>query len=220
MVDILDEVLSDEKHEKRLHLFRKILPVIITCSLIIACLIAGYGWYKNRNTKHNQNIGDLLINLVLENSKDVKLSTESLEELTVKSENRQAELAQIQLVNTFLASKNSAAAKTKLVEIINNANYLDLTRSYARIMWLSIALTEDNLSDEDQNKTKIFLDHFDNENLVFFGTATIMKSLYYKKIGQMDLARQYAEQLVKSSSIPLVIKEQASALLANLRDDI
>ncbi len=218
MVDILDEVLSDEKHEKRLYFFRKILPYIITFSLITALIIAGYGWYKNRNTKHNQNIGDLLVNLVLENSKDVKLSIESLEELTVKSENRQAELAQIQLVNNFLARKNLAAAKVNLIEIINNANYLDLTRSYARIVWLSIALTEGDLSDEDKNKTKIFLDHFDNENLVFFGTATIMKSLYYKKIGQIELARQYAEQLLKSSSIPLVIKEQASALLANLRD--
>lgn len=218
MVDILDEVLSDEKHEKRLYLFRKILPFIITFSLITAFIIAGYGWYTNRNTKHNQNIGDLLVNLVLENSKDVHLSTKSLEELSIKSENRQAELAQIQLVNNYLASKNLSVAKTKLIEIINNNNYLELTRSYARIMWLSITLTEGDLSDEDKSRTKIFLDHFDNENLVFFGTATIMKSLYYKKIGQIELARQYAEQLVKSSSTPLVIKEQASALLANLRD--
>ncbi len=218
MVDILDEVLSDEKHEKRLYLFRKILPFIITFSLIIAFIIAGYGWYKNRNSKHNQNIGDLLVNLVLENSKDVSLSTKSLEELSIKSENRQAELAQIQLVNNYLASKNPGVAKTKLIEIINNNSYLELTRSYARIMWLSLVLAEVDLSDEDKNRTKIFLDHFDNENLVFFGTATIMKSLYYKKIGQIELARHYAEQLVKSPSTPLVIKEQASALLANLRD--
>lgn len=218
MVDILDEVLSDEKHEKRLHLFRKILPFVITFSLIIAFIIAGYGWYKSRTTKHNQNIGDLLVNLVLENSQDINLSIKSLEELTIKSENRQAELAQIQLVSNYLASKNLSEAKTKLIEIINNNNYLELTRSYARIIWLSIALTEGDLSDEDKNRTKIFFDHFDNENLVFFGTATIMKSLYYKKIGQMELARQYAEQLVKSPSTPLVIKEQASALLANLRD--
>lgn len=218
MVDILDEVLSDEKHEKRLYLFRKILPFIITFSLIIAFIIAGYGWYKNRNTKHNQNIGDLLVSLVLENSKDFSLSTKSLEELSIKSENRQAELAQIQLVNNYLASKNPGVAKTKLIEIINNNSYLELTRSYARIMWLSLVLAEVDLSDEDKNRTKIFFDHFDNENLVFFGTATIMKSLYYKKIGQIELARQYAEQLVKSPSTPLVIKEQASALLANLRD--
>ena len=47
MADILDEVLNDEKDEKRLLLFRKLFPLIIILTIIIAIFMAGFSWYKN-----------------------------------------------------------------------------------------------------------------------------------------------------------------------------
>ena len=40
MADILDEVLNDEKDEKRLALFRKALPTIIVTTIFIALSMA------------------------------------------------------------------------------------------------------------------------------------------------------------------------------------
>ena len=48
MADILDEVLNDEKDEKRLLLFRRALPAIIITTIFIAIAMTGYSWYKNR----------------------------------------------------------------------------------------------------------------------------------------------------------------------------
>ena len=54
MSDILEEILNDEKEAKRLKLFRKLFPAIITLTIIVALGIAGYSWFLQAKTTHNR----------------------------------------------------------------------------------------------------------------------------------------------------------------------
>ena len=50
MTDILDEILNDEKDAKRLQIFRKILPIVITLTIITAIFMAIYSWFSQAKT--------------------------------------------------------------------------------------------------------------------------------------------------------------------------
>jgi len=217
VADILDEVLNDEKDEKRLILFRKALPAIIITTIFIAIAMTGYSWYKNRIVEHNKQIGDMFIDLASGQVGDASLTNNSLEQLIEKGESRQAELAQIQLIHRMIDSKDPSSAMIRLESVIANNNYFEITTSYARILWLGIVLDQKELTEVVQMKARNYLDYFSKEDQLFFANATLLKSLFYKKNGQDDLAAEYASSLLKMGNASIILKEQALALLSSLK---
>ena len=217
MADILDEVLNDEKDEKRLILFRKALPAIIITTIFIAIAMTGYGWYKNRIVEHNKQIGDMFIDLASGEVGDASLTNNSLEQLIEKGESRQAELAQIQLIHRMIDNKDPSSAMIRLESVIANNNYFEIMTSYARILWLGIVLDQKELTEVVQMKARNYLDYFSKEDQLFFASATLLKSLFYKKNGQDDLAAEYASSLLKMGNASIILKEQALALLSSLK---
>ena len=216
MADILDEVLNDEKDEKRLALFRKALPTIIVTTIFIALSMAGYGWYKNRIVEHHKEIGDMFIYLASGQVTDVSLRNNSLEQLIEQGGTRQSELAEIQLIH-FMLNNDPASSMARLESIIDNNSYFEITTSYARLLWLSIILDQQELTEVMQVKARNYLNHFSKEDQLFFPSATLLKSFFYKKNGQDDLATEYASSLLKMESASIILKEQAVAILASLK---
>jgi len=216
VADILDEVLNDEKDEKRLALFRKALPTIIVTTIFIALSMAGYGWYKNRIVEHHKEIGDMFIDLASGQIADVALRNNSLEQLIEQGSTRQSELAEIQLVY-FMLNNDPASSLARLESIIDNNSYCEITTSYARLLWLGIILDQKELTEVMQIKARNYLDHFSKEDQLFFASATLLKSFFYKKNGQDDLAIKYANSLLKTESASIILKEQAVAILASLK---
>ena len=217
MADILDEVLNDEKDEKRLLLFRRALPAIIITTIFIAIAMTGYSWYKNRIVEHNKQIGDMFIDLASGEVGDALFTNNSLEQLIEKGESRQAELAQIQLIHRMIDNNDSSSAMARLEGVIANNNYFEITTSYARLLWLGIVLDQKELTEVTQIKARNYLDYFSKEDQLFFANATLLKSLFYKKNGQDDLAAEYASSLLKTENASIILKEQALALLSSLK---
>ena len=217
MADILDEVLNDEKDEKRLLLFRRALPAIIITTIFIAIAMTGYSWYKNRIVEHNKQIGDMFIDLASGEVGDASFTNNSLEQLIEKGESRQAELAQIQLIHRMIDNNDSSSALARLEGVIANNNYFEITTSYARLLWLGIVLDQKELTEVIQIKARNYSDYFSKEDQLFFANATLLKSLFYKKNGQDDLAAEYASSLLKTENASIILKEQALALLSSLK---
>ena len=217
MADILDEVLNDEKDEKRLLLFRRALPAIIITTIFIAIAMTGYSWYKNRIVEHNKQIGDMFIDLDSGEFGDASFKNNSLEQLIEKGESRQAELARIQLIHRMIDNNDSSSALARLEGVIANNNYFEITTSYARLLWLGIVLDQKELTEVTQIKARNYLDYFSKEDQLFFANATLVKSLFYKKNGQDDLAAEYASSLLKTENASIILKEQALALLSSLK---
>ena len=216
MADILDEVLNDEKDEKRLILFRKALPIIIALTIIIAISIASYTWYSNKNTEHNRKIGDMFVELVSREYSDDAATISALKDLSNTSDNKQAELAELKIASKLIAINDSDAAMNTLETIIKNKEYYDITTSFARLLWLGLVLDEDKISDVQQMQSRNYLQYFSNEDQPFFATATLIKSLFYKKNNQNNLAAEHANKLLKLDNASLILKEQARAILASI----
>ena len=216
MADILDEALSDEKDEKKIMLFRKIFPIIITLTVIIAIAMGGFSWYQNRLESHNQKVGDMLVDLISGEYGEKKLINESLDNLIQDGDNRQVEMAEIQRVVNVIESGDSPAAFEQLESIIANTNYNDITRSFARLLWLNLILDEKSISNELKMKARNHMQYFKEPSQVFFINATLLKAVFYKKNNQNDLAAEYANTILDLESASLIAKEQARAILSGL----
>lgn len=226
MNDILDEVLNDEKDEKRLILFQRALPQIITATIFIAIVITAYGWYNNKIIRRNKELGDIFIELVSSETGSEKNSetgneaviNSSLQQISTTKESRQSELAGLQIIHNAIGKNDFIEAIKLLDEVIANKNYLEVTTSYARLLWLSLILDRDKLSDTEQKTAKKYLEHFAKDDQLFFANASILKSLFYKKIGQIEEATRCAESVLKLEKSTILIKEQAIAILASLKN--
>lgn len=216
MADILDEVLSDEKDEKKIMFFRKILPIIIVSTVIIAIAMASYNFYQSRVDGHNQKVGDLFVDLISGEHGEKKLIDESLVQLVQDGDNRQVELAEIQRIASFIDDGDVAAAMSGLEAIISTKDYYDITTSFARLLWLNLVLDEKNISDELQMKARNYMQYFKESDQVFFVNATLLKALFYKKNNQNDLAAEYANIILNLENASLIAKEQAKAVLSSL----
>ncbi len=216
MADILDEVLSDQKDEKRLLLFRKLFPTIIVTTIVIAIAMAGYNWYQNKVDAHNREIGDMLVSLTGGEYGDANATIEGLKKLIDNGENRQSELAEIKIVDKLIRENKIQDALARLESIISHENYYEITTSYARLIWISLVLDQKDLTETMQMKARNYMQYFKDERQPFFASATLMKSFFYKKNKQDDLAAEHANNLITSNRVPIAIKEQAKALLASL----
>jgi len=216
MTDILDEILNDDKDAKRLQIFRKTLPIIIIFTIITAIIIAGYTWFSQAKTQHNQEIGDSFVQLVSGEYTDEKLVTSLLEEITINSETKLSELASIKLVSTQVQLNDIPKAMQALETIIDNKEYSEITTSYARISYISLILDISDLSTDQENKSREYLQYFNKDSQVFYATATLLKSLFYLKINQFDFAKEHALEVLKLPKASGVIKEQAKAVLAHI----
>jgi hypothetical protein len=212
--DILDEVLNDQKDEKRLQAFRKLLPMIITATLVIVVIIAGYNWYASRVTQHNQEIGDLLIKLISKQYASDELTTEALANIINTSDNHQAELASIKLFSNKLAKGDKDGAIGMLENIISNKKYHEITNSFAAILWLNIVLDQDQFSAEDETKIRQHFQYFKNNSQPFYATSLLLKALFYQKIKQPELAKENAEAILSLPNATEINKEQAKAILS------
>ncbi len=215
MADILDEVLSDEKDEKRLLLFRKLFPSIIVLAVIIAIFIAGFSWYKNSEKIYNRKTGDMFVDFIFGGYEDEPLIGKSVEKVIETVNNRQAELAKLKIAEIFINNNDPQGALEKLEAIIKNKDYHEITTSFARLLWISLILDKDKILDATQVQARNYLQYFTSEEQPFFASVTLMKALFYKKNGQNDLAFEHANTLLKLKNASYFVKEQAKALLAS-----
>lgn len=216
MADILEEALIDAKDEKKIILFRKIFPIIIALTVIIAICIASFSWYQNRVQSHNQMVGDVLVDLISGEHGEKELINESLEKLIQDGNNRQIEMAEIQRVVSFIESGDKPAAFKRLESIIANPDYYEITTSFARLLWLNLVLDEKSLSDELKMKARNHMQYFERPEQVFFVSATLLKAIFYKKDNQDDIAAEYAKTILNLENASLIAKEQARAILSSL----
>jgi hypothetical protein len=215
MNDILEEVLRDQSDEKKVLFFRKILPIVIFLTIAIVIGMVINNWYRDDVMKKNMQRGDILIKAV--NNTDKKLVDETLNNLIKSSDDSNiSELASLKKVGIKITEGNFEQAKVLLEEIINNKNYESLTSSFARVSWLSLVIEQATLSAKEKAQFEEYLKYYHNENQEFFGTASLLKAMWYMRAGQNDLAKEVLRNITSIENLPLSIKEQAKALLSKL----
>lgn len=217
MTDILQEVLSDKNEEKKLYYFKKILPITIILTLIVILFMLINNWRDRKEIENNQKTGDILVKSIALINDNKDLAIKSLDNLMVTSNNKVNGLAAIKQVSIKIHQGDFIEATTLLKRVIDNNNYDELTSAYAHLVWLSLMIDEPNLSDININEIEKYLNYFDDENKPFFGTASIIKAIWYIRNNSKDLAENTLKKVISLESTTQTVKEQAKALLSNLQ---
>jgi hypothetical protein len=215
MADILDEVLRDQSDEKKLYFFKKILPFIIGFTvLIVICMIIN-NWYQDKKSKENMELGDILIKSL--NNPDKKTTDEVLSELAKNHpDNKVSEIAMLKRVGILVESSEIVKAKALLEEIVNSKHSGSTTKSFARVAWLSLVIDQPQMTEKEKDIFQEYLKYYTDDSQEFFGTASLLKAIWFEKNNQNELAKEVLIALKSASNIPAIIKEQARALLAKL----
>ncbi|BFD46879.1 MAG: DUF2659 family protein [Rickettsia endosymbiont of Sergentomyia squamirostris] len=217
MTDILEEVLNDKNEEKKLYYFKKLLPITIILALIVVLFMLINNWLDGKKIKNNQKTGDILVKSMSLINDNKDLTIKSLDNLIETSNNKVGELAAIEQVSIKIQQEDFIEARTLLKKIIDNKDYAELTSAYARLVWLSLMIDETNLSNANINEIEEYLNYFDDEDKPFFGTANIIKAIWYINNNSKDLAENTLKKVISLESTTQVVKEQAKALLSNLQ---
>lgn len=216
MTDILEEVLSDQNDEKRLSYFKRILPIVIVCTAVIVIFMLWNNWRESKVVKNNQKTSNILIQAISLMNSDKDLLEKSLKVLIETSDNRVGDLAALEQVSTIIGRGNINEAKNLLDKIINNNDYDEITAAYARLIWVGLVIDQQNISNIDKPKLEEYLNYFDQEDKVFFGTANILKAIWYIQNNARGLAKDTLQKLIAAQNVTPLIKEQAKALLSDL----
>lgn len=215
MSDILEEILREQNDARKIKYFKKSLPIITILTIIVVIYMLVDHWRVDKKIQYNKRQGDILIKSIFQdNSKELTLK--SLQALEA-SNNRIKDLAALKEVGIKIADKDITQAKTLLEKIINNSD--NITASYARLSWLSLAIDEHRLSKKDNERFEKYLDYFNDENKAFYGIVNIIKALWYVKNDKIDLARDVLKKTISMTNSTRVVQEQAKALLVNIERD-
>lgn len=217
MVDIVDEIVNDEKDARRVYYFRKFLPIILIATIIIAIGITVYGYHQNKQEEHKRKIGDMFIDVATGNVPDTDVARSSLEEIINNSGIRTAEMARIQLIHGMIAGNMHADAKGQLQAIIDDSNALEITKAYARILYVAMVLEQNVISDSEQLLVTNLLQFFASEDTMFYPTSQLLKALFHYKIGQYEVAKNVAMEVTKIKTASIIVKDQAAAVIVMLK---
>ncbi|WP_250310703.1 DUF2659 family protein [Rickettsia endosymbiont of Oedothorax gibbosus] len=213
----MQEVLSDKNEEKKLYYFKKILPITIILTLIVILFMLINNWRDRKAIENNQKTGDILAKSIALINDNKDLTIKSLDNLMTTSNNKVSGLAAIEQASIKIHQGDFIEARTLLKKVIDNNNYDELTNAYAHLVWLSLMIDEPNSSDVNTNEIEKYLNYFDDQNKPFFGTANIIKAIWYINNNSKDLAEDTLKKLISLESTTQTVKEQAKALLANLQ---
>lgn len=215
MSDIIDEVIRDKREETKMIYFKKSLPIVLGATIVIILGMIISQYRENNAKAHNQEIGDTIVNSLENLANDPAVAIEGLQYVQENAKNHAKDIGALQQVAIFIASNKDEEAISILENIIDNKEYQDLTRSYAKLTWISMLIDKKPMSDDTKSKIeKYFMDF--TEKKAFFASAKLLEAIYYSESDKAK-SEEIAKSLLSNKVVPMNIKEEASALISNLK---
>jgi|GEM_PF-2003517 len=216
MADILDEVLSDKYEERKVFYLKKALPIVGITTLIMIIIMVINNIRVSTKEKYNIEMGDTLVKALENAQTDQKVAIESIEYLMDNAQNHSRDAAALQMIAMNIARNNTGEALSVIERVIGDKNYLSVTQSYAKLMWISIILdSATNIKKEKAKQIEGYFKDFESEDVPFYGSANVLKALYYQKTDTAK-ALSIAEQIVASKKVAPTLQDEARAIIANI----
>lgn len=213
MSDLLEETKSDYIEIKKLEYFKKALPFIIIGTIIVITTMLINDWWNSRIIANNQKMGDLFIKAIQSNDKN--LLDESLNLIIKDDSTGIADIARLVRLQENFSRKDEASSLANLQEIAKEAKN-DLTKAYARLVWMNIVIDKKEISTLEAKGMAEYISYFKDDSIPFFGSASIINALYKIRNNDLEGARVLLKQLLNSNDISRTVQDQANSILSNL----
>ncbi len=215
MADIVDEVLIEESDQKKFNYFQRYLPYVILFTIIGVIIISSYSYLQSRKVEKNQKISDNFLEIISDESLNNEEMIQKLS--TLKSEYNNNLLGLIDLYIANIVADNSLQEKlNQLSNIYNNDSYNELTKSFAKILWINHVIYDEKLILEKQDEIEKNFKSFENDQSLFHYQAKLSEAIYFMKLKNNEQSIKICEYLINHNKASSINKEQARALLAIL----
>lgn len=215
MADIIDEVIRDKKEETKVLYFRKSLPFVLGITILVVLGMIINDFRRSSAKAHNEEVGDTIVNSLENLANDPDVAFEGLKYVQDNAKNHAKDVAILQEIAIKMASKKLDDAVNLLEDVIENKKFQDLTRSYARLTWISIMMDKKSIPDETKSKIKKYFGDF-KEQSPYWASAKLLEALYFAGSDKAK-ANSIAESILASKNATRNVREEASALISNLK---
>lgn len=211
MNDIFEEAEFDHSEATKLKYFKKALPFIIIATIAVITAMLLNNWIISKRTRHNQEVGDLFIKAV--QSKDSKLTEESIDVLIKDRATGMSDIARLVEIRNGIKDH---AATLKKIEVAVKESHNPITKSYAMLLWMNIAIDKPEMLEEDKVTMQKYLNNFADESAPFFGSASIVKAIYQANTGDVNAAKETLKRIMSSNNVTPVVKDEAGSILSGI----
>lgn len=215
MSNLLEEIINEEKEIKKILIFKNILKISIPLIFLITVSIVAIKFFDEKQSKNNQKVGNIFIGNFadLQNKKDIDINT--LDKLI--EENIKTKALEIVILNKAAKEAkngNYEIAKHALIQIINDKNSFEVSKSYAMMNWLSLSMQYQNDAKYDM-EIKKKIDNYLLSDCPLNNSLIIMKILWEFKYDKssFEQSKKSLQYLVTSNEVSDLLKMQAKALL-------
>ncbi len=211
--EFIKEVDEDIKEEKRVKLWKKLIPYVISFSLTIILLTSGFVFWENYTKNSNQTLGDdftAAVDLAKENDTDAALL--ALDRIVDKGSDGYATIAKMKKASLLID-------KGLLDEGLSI--YLDLERNAVDQSFRDIATILYVLNSMDSNDPETLLKKIEplENSQVWQSSALELKAFIFLKNNNKKLAKEAFKSILSLKTSPSSLSTRARNMIEHLKEE-
>ncbi len=211
--EFIKEVDEDIKEEKRIKLWKKLIPYVISFSLTIILFTSGFVFWKNYTRNSNQTLGDdftAAVDLANENDTDAALL--ALDRIVDKGSDGYATIAKMKKAS-LLIDKGLSDEGLSI--------YLDLERNAVDQSFRDIATILYVLNSMDKIAPETLLKKIEplENSKVWQSSALELKAFIFLKNNNKKLAKETFQSILNLKTSPSSLSTRARNMVEYLKEE-
>lgn len=209
MSDLFEEANSDYQYNKKVQIYKKILPITVIATIFFVIIVAIKNWYFARQDSLTQERTKILLDSYF-NKTSKNLSREALETLALNKDNI-SDFANLAIIKDIL-EVNLDTPKL-LYEIQNKIDLVsdDVIKNILKILYGSKALDIENLENDISVRAVNYLKSIDESQPLYYN-AQIILALHSIKSSDNKAAETILNNLSSKPMVSESIKGQIDAI--------
>ena len=210
--EFIREVDEDLKEEKRIKLWKKVFPYVVTISVTIVFFTSGFVFWENYTKKTNQKLGDDFTAAVqLAKEEDIDAALIALDRIVDKGSDGYATIAKMKKASLLI--ENGKIEKG--LEI-----YLDLEKNAVDQSFRDIATILFVINSMDKSDPDILLEKIKplESGNIWKSSALELKAFVFLKKNNNKAAKETFKKIIEMSSSPSSLSKRARNMMEFLED--
>ena len=211
--EFIREVDEDLKEEKRLKLWKRLLPYVISVSLGVILSTSGYVFWENYSNKTKQQLGDDFTAAVeLSNEEDIDAALIALDRIVDKGSDGYVTMAKLKKASILIAKGN----RNEGLDI-----YLDLEKNAVDQSFRDIATILYVMNSMDLEQPEKLLDKLEplRNSMIWKSSALELTAFIYLKNDQKQEALDYFEEIKMLPNKPASLGLRAQNMIDFLKKE-
>ena len=211
--EFIREVDEDLKEEKRIKLWKQLLPYVLSISLGIVIFTSGYVFWENYSKRSKQRLGDDFTAAVqLLNEDDLDAALIALDRIVDKGSDGYVTLAKMKKASVLINRGETEEGLAIYLDLEKNA----IDQSFRDIS--TILYVMNSMDKKDPNKLLEKIKKLESSN-VWKSSALEMKAFLYLKMNNEEEAKETFQSILDLQNSPSSLANRAKNMIEFLKNE-